>query len=73
MDEVSPSISTATADPTSIENIGFRLESITPYKRSMIFVENDVETRKQKRMFERMDRLVCYSKGIELNLFVVEQ
>jgi hypothetical protein len=36
-------------NPTSIENIGFRLESITPYKRSMIFVEKDVETRKQKR------------------------
>ncbi|KAG1289560.1 hypothetical protein G6F66_009339 [Rhizopus arrhizus] len=67
---ISTSISTATAttNPTSIENIDFTVESITPYERSMTFVENYVETRKQKG-FKRMNWLVCYSKGIELNLF----
>lgn len=44
------------------------VESITPYERSMIFVEKYMESRNQKG-FKRMDWLACYSKGIELNLF----
>jgi hypothetical protein len=37
-----------TTNPTSAENIDFKVELITPYERGMIFVENYVETRKQK-------------------------
>lgn len=41
---------------------------VTPYERSMMFVDDYVKTRKQKG-FKRMDWLACYSKGIELKLF----
>ncbi|KAI8376645.1 hypothetical protein EDC96DRAFT_495318 [Choanephora cucurbitarum] len=59
---------TAAVDPTISENIDFTLESITPYERGMIFVENYKHTRMQKG-FKRMDWSACYSKGIELKLF----
>lgn len=53
MDEASSSISTsisiATTNPTRIENIGFTVESITPYKHNMVFGENHVGTRKPKK------------------------
>ncbi|KAI9365598.1 hypothetical protein BD770DRAFT_335997 [Pilaira anomala] len=58
----------AVADPTISENIDFTLESVTPYERGMLFVENYKHTRMQKG-FKRMDWSACYSKGIELNLF----
>ncbi|KAI9476334.1 MAG: hypothetical protein EXX96DRAFT_507466 [Benjaminiella poitrasii] len=58
----------AVADPTISENIDVTLESVTPYERGMIFVENFKHTRMQKG-FKRMDWSACYSKGIELNLF----
>ncbi|EIE89736.1 hypothetical protein RO3G_14447 [Rhizopus delemar RA 99-880] len=62
MEEASSSISTSisiTTNPTRIENIGFTVESITPYKHNMLFGENHVDTRKPKRGFKRMDRLAC--------------
>ncbi|ORE17996.1 hypothetical protein BCV71DRAFT_264279 [Rhizopus microsporus] len=49
------STATATTNPTNIESIDFTVESITQYERSMTFVENYVETRKQKG-FKQMDR-----------------